>query len=43
MWSYLSVIRPLQMPIPMCKKKFGFRNKNHRKLLIVIVYYQQNS
>jgi hypothetical protein len=43
MWSFLSIVRPLRIPIPMSKKKIGFNKKSHRNLLIVYVYCQPNS
>ncbi len=31
-WSFLSVVRPLQIPIPMCKKKIWVQQENLWKL-----------
>jgi hypothetical protein len=42
MWSILSVIHPIQIPIPMCQKKIWVQQES-RNLLIVYVYYQPNS
>ncbi len=37
-WSHLSVVRPLRIPIPLCKKKNGVQRENlyHRKLLYLL-------
>jgi hypothetical protein len=43
MWSFLSVVHPLQIPIPMCEKKIWVHKKICTKLLIVYIYYQPNS
>ncbi len=44
-WSFLSVIHPLRIPIPMyrTRRKFGFNKKTCTKLLMVYVYFQPNS
>jgi hypothetical protein len=43
MWSFLSVVHPLQIPIPMCEKKIQIQQENPQKFTIVYVYYQPNS
>ncbi len=43
MWNFLSVVHPLQIPIPMSKKKNGFNKKSRTTLLIVYMYFQPNS
>ncbi len=42
-WSFLSIVHPPQIPIPMCEKKIRVQQGNRRSLLIVYVYYQPNS
>jgi hypothetical protein len=43
MWSFLSVVSPLQIPIPMYEKKIWIQQEKSIKLLIVYVYFQPNS
>jgi hypothetical protein len=40
MWSFLSVVHPLRIPIPMCEKKIWVQQEICTKLLIVYVYFQ---
>jgi hypothetical protein len=43
MWSFLSVVHPLQIPIPMCKKKIHVQQKKLYNITYCLPYHQPNS
>jgi hypothetical protein len=42
-WSFLSIVRPLRLPIPMCEKKVRVQQENSYKITYCYVYFQPNS